>query len=113
MSAYRGRAAGLLRSSVIHIILISGALIMVGPFLWMVLTSLKTFGEATQVPPVILPAVPQWHNYADVMNTLPFVTFYMNTLITTAAKTIGQLLLCSMAAYAFARIEFPGRHVLF
>ena len=97
----------------IHLILIIGALLMVGPFLWMLLTSFKTLGEATQVPPVIFPKVFQWKNYADATSTLPFFTFYWNTIITTVAKVLGQMILCSIAAYAFARIEFPGRNVLF
>lgn len=97
----------------IHLILILGAVIMVGPFIWMVITSLKTLGESTHVPPVIFPKEWKWSNYTDVMTTMPFVKFYWNTIITTIAKTIGQLLFCSMAAYAFARIQFPGRNLLF
>lgn len=98
---------------VIHVVLIIGAMIMVGPFLWMLLTSVKTFGESTLVPPVILPAKFQWHNYKDVTAVLPFVHFYWNTVISSVAKTLGQLLFCSLAAYAFARIDFPGRNVIF
>ncbi|HZG13651.1 MAG TPA: carbohydrate ABC transporter permease [Candidatus Bathyarchaeia archaeon] len=86
---------------------------MIGPFLWMLLTSFKTLGEATQVPPIIFPKVFQWKNYADATVTLPFFAFYWNTIITTVAKVLGQMILCSIAAYAFARIEFPGRNVLF
>jgi multiple sugar transport system permease protein len=86
---------------------------MVGPFIWMILTSLKTFGESVRVPPVILPSAPKWDNYADVVNTLPFAQFYQNSLVMTAGRTLGQLLFSSLAAYAFARIEFPGRNLLF
>jgi multiple sugar transport system permease protein len=96
-----------------HLILILGAVVFVIPFLWMVLTSLKTLGESTQVPPVIFPAVLQWSNYSEVLATLPFLQFYANTLLMTAGRTVGQLLFCSLAAYAFARIEFPGRNTLF
>lgn len=97
----------------IHIALIIGAFLMVTPFIWMVLTSIKTFGESTQVPPIIFPAQINWSNYADIFTSLPFTMFYWNTFITTVAKTIGQLVFCSLAAYAFARIDFPGRNVLF
>ncbi len=97
----------------IHGCLVLGSCLFVVPFLWMILTSIKTLGESTLVPPVIFPAVPQWSNYSEVFNTLPFVTYYINTILMTAGRTIGQLLLCSLAAYAFARIEFPGRNVLF
>jgi multiple sugar transport system permease protein len=100
-------------SLLIHLVLVLGACLFVGPFLWMILTSIKTLSEATRVPPVILPAVPQWHNYQDAIATLPFIQFYVNTIVMTAGRTLGQLLFCSLAAYAFARIEFPGRNVLF
>lgn len=98
---------------VIHIILLVGAVIMIAPFLWMVLTSVKTFGESTQVPPVIIPKSLQWENFSKVFTTLPFAMFYWNTIITTICKTVGQLMFCSLAAYAFARIKFPGQNVLF
>lgn len=98
---------------IVHLFLIAGALFMVGPFLWMILTSLKTLGESTQVPPIIFPEQAQWKNYSDVVATLPFLKFYWNTIITTVLKVVGQVFLCSLAAYAFARISFPGRNALF
>jgi multiple sugar transport system permease protein len=101
------------KNIIIHLILIAGALIMIMPFLWMVLTSLKTFGESTQVPPVIIPSKFKWSNFSEIFVTLPFIKFYWNTIITTIFKTLGQLLFCSLAAYAFARIKFPGRNILF
>lgn len=97
----------------IHLLLIAGALFFVVPFIWMVLTSLKTLTEATQMPLVFFPAALKWSNYTAVLSTLPFVTFYMNTIVMTVGRTLGQLLFCSLAAYAFGRIEFPGRNVLF
>jgi multiple sugar transport system permease protein len=97
----------------VHLVLIAGSVVMIVPFLWMVLTALKTMGESTQVPPIILPRSLQWKNFHDATALLPFMTFYFNTVVTTIAKTAGQLLLCSMAAYAFARIRFPGRNLLF
>lgn len=86
---------------------------MIGPFFWMITTSLKTFGETMLVPPTLLPHSLQLENYVRVFDRLPFLHYYWNTLIITLAKTCGQLLFCSMAAYAFARIPFPGRGVLF
>jgi multiple sugar transport system permease protein len=97
----------------IHIILALGALLMMIPFLWMFLTSLKTYGESIQVPPVIFPKHMQWGNYLNVFERLPFLNYYLNTVLITLGKTAGQLLLCSLAAYAFARIPFPGRNLLF
>ncbi|MFB7138410.1 carbohydrate ABC transporter permease [Gottfriedia sp. NPDC056225] len=86
---------------------------MVFPFIWMILTSLKTYAESIHVPPVFIPKNFQWVNYKDVFDLLPFFKFMFNTLIITVIRTGGQLLLCSLAAYAFARIEFPGRNFLF
>jgi multiple sugar transport system permease protein len=100
-------------SLLIHLVLVLGACLFLGPFLWMILTSIKTLSESTHVPPLIFPAIPQWHNYQDAVATLPFIQFYVNTIVMTAGRTLGQLLFCSLAAYVFARIEFPGRNVLF
>ncbi|MBT2215983.1 carbohydrate ABC transporter permease [Virgibacillus dakarensis] len=101
------------RKLIIHVLLIIGAVVMVGPFLWMILTSLKSLAEAVHVPPIIFPSEFQWMNYKDVFQSLPFAGFYWNTFITTVIKTVGQLFLCSLAAYAFARIKFPGRNFFF
>uniref|UniRef100_A0A942T2E7 Carbohydrate ABC transporter permease n=2 Tax=Neobacillus citreus TaxID=2833578 RepID=A0A942T2E7_9BACI len=101
------------KTFLIHFILTVGAVAMVLPFLWMILTSLKTYQESIQVPPVFIPEEFQWGNYKEVFGLLPFFKFMYNTVIITLLRTVGQLFLCSLAAYAFARIEFPGRNVLF
>lgn len=101
------------RTTMVHIILILGVIVTITPFIWMILTSLKTLGESTLVPPKILPEVPQWKNYIDVQKTLPFPKFYYNTIVYTIVRTLGQIVLCSMAGYAFARIEFPGKKIIF
>ncbi len=115
-TATKGRAgAGRRRRSVwaVHLALSLGALLMVGPFLWELLTSLKTLGESTRVPPTLLPETWRWSNYADVFGRLPFLSMYVNTILMTLGRTVGQLVFCSLAAYAFARLSFPGRNVLF
>lgn len=94
-------------------ILFLGALSMVLPFLWMVSTSLKTYNEAFQVPPTFIPQVPQWSNYTEVLNSVPFGRFYFNSIVTSTAITLGQLVTCSMGAYAFARLNFKGRDKIF
>jgi multiple sugar transport system permease protein len=86
---------------------------MIGPFVWSILTSFKTLGEAIQVPPTIVPEQLRWENYAQVFTQLPFLAFYENTIIITAIKVVGVLITSSLAGYAFARIDFPGRKVLF
>lgn len=101
------------KTFLIHLVLIVGSVAMVVPFLWMILTSLKTYAESIQVPPVIIPEDFQWGNYKEVFGLLPFFKFMYNTVIVTVLRTVGQLFLCSLAAYAFARIEFPCRNILF
>lgn len=101
------------KTFLIHFVLIVGSVAMVVPFLWMILTSLKTYAESIHVPPVIIPEDFQWGNYKEVFGLLPFFEFMYNTFIVTILRTAGQLFLCSLAAYAFARIEFPGRNILF
>ncbi|KAA0565750.1 carbohydrate ABC transporter permease [Bacillus sp. CH30_1T] len=101
------------KTFLIHFILIMGSIVMLFPFIWMILTSLKTYAESIQVPPVMIPEDFQWKNYQEVFTLLPFFKFMMNTLIITVLRTVGQLFLCSLAAYAFARIVFPGRNLLF
>jgi multiple sugar transport system permease protein len=101
------------KTFLIHFILIVGSVAMVLPFLWMILTSLKTYAESIHVPPVFIPKYFQWGNYKEVFGLLPFFKFMYNTFIITVLRTVGQLFLCSLAAYAFARIEFPGRNFLF
>ncbi len=96
-----------------HVILAVGSLFMIGPFVWSLLTSLKSFGEATQVPPTIFPTEFIWENYTEVVSTLPFLDFYKNSIIVTSCQVLGVLVISSMSGYAFARIDFPGRGFLF
>ena len=98
---------------IIHLVLIFGSMLMVLPFFWEVSTSLKTYAESISVPPMILPSTPAWKNYADVFLALPFGAQFLNTVIMTAARTVGQVFFCSAAGYAFARLEFPGRNLIF
>jgi multiple sugar transport system permease protein len=96
----------------VHTILIASALAMVAPFVWQVVTSLKSLSSATSVPPSLLPEG-RWENYGKVFDVLPFGHQFLNTVLMAGLRTIGQVLFCSMAAYAFARLRFPGRNVLF
>ncbi|SNT53899.1 carbohydrate ABC transporter membrane protein 2, CUT1 family [Streptosporangium subroseum] len=95
-----------------HAVLIATSLVMVTPFAWQIITSLKTLSGATRVPPSFLPEG-RWENYGRVFELLPFGHQFLNTVLMTAGRTIGQVLLSSMAAYAFARLRFPGRGLLF
>jgi len=97
----------------VYIILILGCFITLMPFLWMLLTSFKTQIEAVMIPPTILPK--QWvvTAYQTLTEKIPFFRMYWNTILTSLITIAGQLLFCSLAGYAFGRLRFPGRDVLF
>ena len=97
----------------VHIILIIGAIAMLLPFIWMIITSLKTLTESTTIPITIMPKDFKWSNYVDVWNQLPFAKFYINTMLMIFFRVLGSVFFSAMAAYAFARIEFPGRNFFF
>lgn len=106
---WRQRASGLFW----HLVLLIGGIFMVVPFGWMISTSLKSESEAFQFPPTIIPHHWLFSNYATAWNFAPFGRFYLNTVIMATTVTLGQVLTCSLAAYAFARLRFPGRDVIF
>ena len=98
---------------IVHILLIFFGLIMLFPFLWMILTSLKTYRESILVPPIVFPTQPTTEAYEKVFSLVPFATLYKNTIMSTFMITFGQMAISACAAYAFARIRFPGRNVIF
>jgi ABC-type glycerol-3-phosphate transport system permease component len=89
------------------------ALMTIAPFAWMVLTSLKTQQEAFRFPPTLLPDRPSLDTYRQLFTLVPFGRYFLNTLLVTLATVIGQLFVCSLAAYAFARLRFFGRDTIF
>jgi len=94
-------------------LLLIAALALAGPFVWELLTSFKSFTESTQVPPTLLPRSLQVRNYRDAVHTIPLWHMMFNSVVNAVARTLAQLLFCSMAAFAFAQLDFPGRKVLF
>lgn len=107
------RELNLSNKLVVHALLIIGSVMMVFPFIWMVLTALKTNPEAVAIPPTFFAENPQWSNFTKIFTELNFGQFYLNTFISTIVITVGQVFFCSMAAYAFARLEFPFKNALF
>ena len=99
--------------ALLYIILVFWAVFMIMPFAWMLLTSVKTQPEAMKVPIVWLPKNPQWKNYVDVLQKYRFASYYKNTAFVTVTTVIFQLMTCSMGAYAFARLDFPGKNAIF
>ena len=111
-------------TTVVTVLLTIGSVIMIAPFVWMFLTAFQTFQESMAIPLQWLPRAlffengsftlrNSFENFQEVLTRMNFARFYFNTIIVTIAITTMQLLLCSMAAYGFARIEFPGRKIIF
>ena len=96
------------------IFLLIGAVLVAAPLLWMFSTSLRPSAESYKLPPQWLPTQFHFENYSAVFQSdVPIVALFLNSLKITAAVTIGQLVFCSMAGFAFARLRFPGRSLLF
>ncbi|MBI3306520.1 MAG: carbohydrate ABC transporter permease [Candidatus Omnitrophica bacterium] len=100
-----------------YLILTVGAITMIGPFLWMISTSLKEPGQVFSFQKnwweEWLPLSFRWKNYVEAWQVVPFATFYLNSIFVSLCITAGQVLTSAMAAYAFARLQFPGRNKIF
>jgi len=96
-----------------HLVLILGAFAMLLPFVWMVSTSLKPADQLFTVPPTWVPHPVLWDNYARAMGAGNFGRYAMNSLFLGVANLATNVLLSALAGYAFARLRFPGRNLLF
>ncbi len=97
----------------LYVALIVLAVIFMFPFFWTVSSSFKAPYEILAFPPVIFPAVPQWHNYVRVFELSPFARWIGNTLFVVVLATTGVVLSASVVAYSFARFNYRGKNVLF
>ncbi len=98
----------------IQIILILVSITMLVPFVWMALTAFKTVTESTSVSPfVILPSEWKIDNFTTVMNNMSFPRLYLNTLLMILGRVLCAVLTATLAGYAFARLEFPGKKLMF
>ena len=109
----RGKGKKLVFRMLTHTVLILCSITMLIPFLWMVSSSLKSMDELFAVPPVWIPAHIAWENYVYMFEQAPWITYFVNTAVITVCTILGQLVTCSMAAYAFARLKFKGRDAIF
>ena len=95
------------------IILLVGAAIMIAPFAWIMQVAVSNSARAYQLPPLFFPTSVTFQNFSNVLEDVPYLSFIRNSFFVAATITVGQLITCPMAAYAFARLNFPGKHVLF
>jgi multiple sugar transport system permease protein len=94
-------------------VLLVGAIFMIFPFVWMVSTSLKQEQYLVQFPPQIIPDPVNWKNYIDVWSKVPLLQGFFNSLFVSVTGTIGVLMASSLAGFAFAKLDFPGRERIF
>ncbi|CAH0122090.1 MULTISPECIES: carbohydrate ABC transporter permease [unclassified Paenibacillus] len=99
--------------AVTYVLLVVFSVYFLFPFLWIVLTALKTEAEVHQFPPTFFPAMPQFLNFVKAWNAQPFGLYLMNSVTITVLTTLGQLISCSLIAYGFARFQFKLKNGLF
>ncbi len=97
----------------LYLVLCLGSVVMLVPFLWMILTSFKTYAETVRIPVVWFPAEWNFNNYEEVLMRLDFLRYYGNTILVTILVTIIMMFLGSLSAFTFARMSFPLRNALF
>ncbi|MGH3762142.1 carbohydrate ABC transporter permease [Actinophytocola sp.] len=107
------RSRDLVARVVLHTVLVAGLVVMIGPFLWMALSSFKTEAEIRADPPTFWPRDPTAGNYQVLFDRLDFPTYFTNSVVVAVLTTVGNLLFCSAAGYALAKLSFPGKRVLF
>ncbi|WP_232832762.1 carbohydrate ABC transporter permease [Curtobacterium sp. YC1] len=96
----------------IHVVLGVGGFVMAFPFLWQIIMSLSTNAQVQSVTPVFWPGELQWQNYAQVFDRLPFLDQLATSVWVTLIRTLAQIVLCTLAGYAFARMRFRGRGLI-
>lgn len=102
-----------LKKLLVYLLLIGGISVVILPFIWMISASLKPTNDVFEFPIRWIPKVIQWQNYVSIWKRINFLTYYKNTLWLATVVTFTSLLTSSLAAYAFAKIEFPERKALF
>ena len=92
---------------------IIGSIVMIFPFVWMFLTSFKTVEESMMIPPTILPESWRLDSFKKALDSLPFLALYKNTFLLIFWRVVCAVAFSSMAGYAFAKLNFPGKNILF
>jgi multiple sugar transport system permease protein len=98
---------------VLYVVLILGLLVVVGPFVWMLLASVKPEAEIRAVPPTWLPHTFTLANFRSLFTRLNFPLYFFNSTLVAALITAGNLVFCSLLGYALAKLRYPGRKALF
>lgn len=102
-----------LRTVSAYVLLTAVAILMATPFIWMLLSSVKPNEELFAYPPVWIPTQITFQHYVDAFASSAFTRYFLNSFYVSAVTTAANLFFCSLAGYAFARLEFPGKNVIF
>ena len=102
-----------LTTTLTYVVQVLGSILMIFPFVWMLLTSFKTQAESMAIPPQILPAQWNFDNFVTALASLPFLNLYVNTGLLIVFRVVCAVLFSSMAGYAFAKLQFPCKNLLF
>ncbi|EFB75225.1 carbohydrate ABC transporter permease [Subdoligranulum variabile] len=102
-----------LTTTLTYVVLVLGSILMIFPFVWMLLTSFKTQAESMAIPPQILPSHWALDNFTTALASLPFFNLYVNTGLLIVFRVVCAVLFSSMAGYAFAKLQFPCKNLLF
>lgn len=100
-------------SSWVYVVLAAGLVLLSGPFLWMLVGSVRPEAELRQVPPTWIPDSLTFDNYRELFTRLDFPTYFFNSVVVATVITLGNMLFCSMLGYALAKLDFPGRRTMF
>lgn len=101
------------KRAIVYLILIAGSIFVLLPFAWTFSTSLKAADQVFTFPPKWIPKPVVWSNYPEALTARPFGRWFLNSFIVMTIATVGNILSCSMVAYSFARLRWPGRDILF
>ncbi len=102
-----------LSTTLTYVVLILGSILMIFPFVWMLLTSFKTQAESMAIPPQIFPSQWNFDNFTTALTSLPFMNLYVNTGLLIVFRVLCAVIFSSMAGYAFAKLQFPCKNLLF
>jgi ABC-type glycerol-3-phosphate transport system permease component len=103
----------IIKNTILYFILVLGSFILLIPLFWMISTSLKTPAQIFKYPIIWIPKPIVWRNYIDAFTAVPFLRYISNTIFIAFTSIIGDIFSCSLVAYSFARLRYPGRNFLF
>ena len=113
MTGRRKKKFESIKTVLLYVALIFMAFIMLIPFAWMISASLKLEKDVFSFPIVWIPEDPQWSNYKEIWQKVPLITGFFNSIKLTVVVTVLQFITSALAAYAFAKLEFKGKNIIF